>query len=105
MYYTSVCVYIILGGGGGTGLNCGGGGTPAEPGGIGGGGKLAGGALPLPVVGGIRAGGGGRLFLLGSCSLKLNWRKNSFVSLFQWLQKRMSDLSTSREGTWTKNNK
>ena len=35
----------------------------------------------------------------GSTSLKLNCRKNSLVSLFQWLQNLVSDLSTSRDGT------
>ena len=49
------------------------------------------------------AGGGGLgapAVFLGSDSLKLNCRKNSLVSLFQWDQKRCSDLSTSLEGTW-----
>ena len=67
---------------------------------------------------GTIAGGGGlatALPPLGSESLKLNCRKNSLVSLrrkrrnvlrkataylFQWDQKRCSDLSTSREGTF-----
>ena len=89
---------FILGGGGGAGLKLGGGGTPPGPGGLGGGGKLDGGALDL-AGGGINAGGGGRPPALGSTSLKLNWRKNSLVSLFQWDQNLVSDLSTSREGT------
>jgi len=56
----------------------GGGGTPV-PGGMGGGGRFGGGTLGR-FGGGIRAGGGGRTFLAGSISLKLNCRKNSFVS-------------------------
>ena len=89
--------YIL--GGGGTGLNAGGGGTPGpDDGGLGGGGRFEGGAGGRD---GTMAGGGAGPVLppRGSISLKLNWRKNSLVSLFQWVQNLVSDLSTSLEGT------
>lgn len=57
-----------LGGGGGTGLNMGGGGTLI------GGGSMCGGLI---CMGGPPIGGPSGSFL------KANWRKNCFVSLFQ----------------------
>ena len=83
-------------------MKLGGVGIPPRPGGLGGGGKLDGGALCL-AGGGISAGQvEEEPPALVSTSLKLNWRKNSLVSLFQWDQNLVSDLSTSREGTFMK---
>lgn len=107
--------FPILGGGGGTGLNRGGGGgipggisglgggggCPRGGGGMGGGGRLGGG--PGSPIGGVGGGGG---LACGCCFgsfLKANWRKNCFVSLFQWVQNLPSVFSTSRLGTYTTN--
>ena len=58
----------------------------------GGGGSIVGGGPGGPGMGG--------LFLsMAGLFLNANWRKNSFVSLFQRVQNLFSDLSTSLDGT------